>query len=34
MHLAVPPVLIFYGGTRGFGDIALYMAILLALLYG
>lgn len=34
IHLAVPPVLAFYGGTRGFGDIALYMAILLALLYG
>lgn len=34
IHLAVPPVLIFYGGTGGFGDIALYMAILIALLYG
>lgn len=34
IHLAVPLVLVFYGGTRGFGDIALYMAILLALLYG
>jgi signal transduction histidine kinase len=34
IHLAVPPVLVLYGGTRGFGDIALYMAILVALLYG
>lgn len=34
IHLAVPPVLLLYGGTRGFGDIALYMAILFALLYG
>lgn len=34
IHLAVSPVLVFYGGTRGFGDIALYMAILFALLYG
>jgi hypothetical protein len=34
VHLAVPPVLVFYGGTGGFGDIALYMAILLTLLYG
>ncbi len=33
-HLAVPPILVLYGETRGFGDIALYMAILLALLYG
>ena len=34
IHLAVPPVLILYGGTRGFGDIALYMVVLLGLLYG
>lgn len=34
IHLAVPLILVLYGGTRGFGDIALYMAILLALLYG
>ncbi|MEO8397644.1 MAG: hypothetical protein ABI700_31910, partial [Chloroflexota bacterium] len=34
IHLAVPPVLVLYGGTRGFGDIALLVAIFLALLYG
>ncbi len=34
IHLAVPPVLLLYGGTRGFGDIALYMVVLLGLLYG
>jgi signal transduction histidine kinase len=34
IHLAVAPVLVLYGGTRGFGDIALLVAIFLALLYG
>ena len=34
IHLAVPPVLVLYGGTRGFGDIALLVAVTLALLYG
>ena len=34
IHLAVPPVFIFYGGTRGFGDIALLVAVVVALLYG
>ncbi|MBI1299627.1 hypothetical protein GC175_32275 [bacterium] len=34
IHLAVPPVLLLYGGTRGFGDLAVYMAILLSILYG
>jgi signal transduction histidine kinase len=34
IHLAVPPVLVFYGGTRGFGDIALFSTVLLSLLYG
>jgi signal transduction histidine kinase len=34
IHLAVPPVLVLYGGTRGFGDIALLVAIIVALLYG
>ena len=34
IHLAVPPVLVLYGGTRGFGDIALLIAIFVALLYG
>lgn len=34
IHLAVPPVLLRYGGTRGFGDLALYMAVLLGVLYG
>lgn len=34
IHLAVPPVLILYGGTRGFGDIALVTAILVSMLYG
>lgn len=34
IHLAVPPVLILYGGTRGFGDVALLIAIFLAVLYG
>lgn len=33
-HMFVPVVMIFYGGTHGFGDIALYMGILLGLLYG
>jgi len=34
IHLAVPPVLLLYGGTRGFGDVALLIAIFLAVLYG
>ncbi len=34
IHFAVPPVLILYGGTRGFGDIALLTAVFVALLYG
>ncbi|MEZ4639947.1 MAG: sensor histidine kinase [Caldilineaceae bacterium] len=34
IHLAVPPVLLLYGGTRGFGDFAVYMAVLLSILYG
>jgi|GEM_PF-6913819 len=34
IHLAVPPVLVLYGGTRGFGDVALLIAVILALLYG
>ncbi len=34
IHLAVPPVLLLYGGTRGFGDIAFLIAVILALLYG
>ncbi len=34
IHIAVPPVLVLYGGTRGFGDIALLVAIFLVLLYG
>jgi signal transduction histidine kinase len=34
IHLAVPPVLVLYGGTRGFGDIALLVAVILVLLYG
>lgn len=34
IHIAVPPVLVLYGGTRGFGDIALLIAIILAMLYG
>ncbi len=34
IHLAVPPVLVLHGGIRGFGDLALMVAIILALLYG
>lgn len=34
IHFAVPPVLVLYGGTRGFGDVALLIAVILALLYG
>jgi signal transduction histidine kinase len=34
IHLAVPPVLVLYGGTRGFGDIALLIAVILTALYG
>lgn len=34
LHLAVPPVLILFGGTRGFGDIAIFMVILVSMLYG
>jgi signal transduction histidine kinase len=34
IHIAVPPVLVLYGGTRGFGDVALLIAVVLALLYG
>jgi signal transduction histidine kinase len=34
IHMAVAPVLVLYGGTRGFGDIALVIAIFVALLYG
>ena len=34
VHLAVPLVLVFYGGTRGFGDIALFCTVLVSLLYG
>ncbi len=34
IHIAVPPVLVLYGGTRGFGDVALLIAVILALLYG
>ncbi|MBK8905679.1 MAG: sensor histidine kinase [Anaerolineaceae bacterium] len=34
IHLAVPPVLVLYGGTRGFGDIALFTAVIVAMLYG
>ncbi len=34
IHVAVPPVLILYGGTRGFGDIALFVAVIVALLHG
>ncbi len=34
IHLAVPPVFVLYGGTRGFGDVALLTAVILALLYG
>ena len=34
IHVAVPPVLILYGGTRGFGDIALLIAVFVALLFG
>jgi signal transduction histidine kinase len=34
IHMAVSPVLVLYGGTRGFGDIALVIAIFVALLYG
>ncbi len=34
IHLAVPPVFILYGGTRGFGDVALLTAVIVAMLYG
>lgn len=34
IHLAVPPVLVLYGGTRGFGDVALLIAVILTPLYG
>ncbi len=34
IHLAVPPVFILYGGTRGFGDVALLTAICVSMLYG
>lgn len=34
IHLAVPPVFILYGGTRGFGDVALLTAIIVSMLYG
>lgn len=34
IHIAVPPVLVFYGGTRGFGDIALVTAVIVSMLYG
>ncbi|MDX2140563.1 MAG: sensor histidine kinase [Chloroflexota bacterium] len=34
IHLAVPPVLVLYGGTRGFGDVALLTAVFVSLLYG
>ncbi len=34
IHLAVPPVFILYGGTRGFGDVALLTAVSVAWLYG
>ncbi len=34
IQLAVPPVLVLYGGTRGFGDVALLIAIFVTLLYG
>jgi len=34
IHLAVPPVFVLYGGTRGFGDIALFTAVIVAMLYG
>lgn len=34
IHVAVPAVLVFYGGTRGFGDIALLISVFVALLYG
>jgi signal transduction histidine kinase len=34
IHLAVPPVLVLYGGTRGFGDVALLTAVFVTLLYG
>ncbi|MEM7801556.1 MAG: sensor histidine kinase [Chloroflexota bacterium] len=34
LHLTVPPVLILFGGTRGYGDIALVMVILVSMLHG
>ncbi len=34
IHLAVPPVLVLYGGTRGFGDVALLIAVIVAFLFG
>ena len=34
IHLGVSLVLVFYGGTRGFGDIALFCTVLVSLLYG
>ena len=34
IHLIVPLVFVLYGGTRGFGDIALFVAVVLTLLYG
>ncbi len=34
IHLAVPVVFILYGGTRGFGDVALLTAVCVSLLYG
>lgn len=34
IQLAVLPVLVLYGGTRGFGDIALLIAVFVTLLYG
>jgi signal transduction histidine kinase len=34
IHLAVPPVFVLYGGTRGFGDIALFTTVIVTMLYG
>ncbi|MCW1967829.1 MAG: sensor histidine kinase [Anaerolineae bacterium] len=34
IHLAVPTVFVLYGGTRGFGDVALLTAVIVSMLYG
>ena len=34
LHAAIPLSFLFFGGTQGFGDVTLFTAILLAILYG